>query len=214
MKLDPSRIDYSKTLAGGADLRFVDQNDFTPLDYEIERWTPGGTSYVWVRVPQIPGTSLDSIYMYFDNPAAAAGANPAGVWGPSAHNLVQHLEETAGAHLDSATADGAANDSVVVDVQAPQGNAVGQINGADLFSAASTDNIDIATSGVLDAGGGDSFTVEAWIKTSTTGAFQHIASKEGAGAGWDLMVWSSNEARFTVYDNGAGSPRPPPRPWS
>jgi hypothetical protein len=160
-----------------------------------------------VRVPNIPGTALDAIHMYFDNPAAAAGANPAGVWGPSAHNLVHHLEETAGQHLDSATADGAANDSTSVDVQAPQGNAPGQINGADLFSAASADDVQIPDHAVLDVGSAESFTVEAWIRTTTTGAFQHIVSKENdgpTGVGFDLMVWSSNVARFTVFDNAVG----------
>jgi len=202
VRLDPTRIDYSKTRPGGDDLRFIDSNDFTVLDYEIERWTPGGTSWVWVRVPNIPGTSLDTIYMYFDGPPGA-GANPPGVWGPGGYNLVHHLDETAGPHTDSATADGAANDSVVVDVQPPQGDAPGQIDGADQLSFLSTDNIDVADHPVLNAGAAESLTVEAWIRTGGTGDVQHIAAKEVApGAGWDLTVWFGDQARFTVYDDG------------
>ncbi len=210
IRLDPTRIDYGKTLPGGADLRFIDSNDFTVLDYEIERWSPGGTSYVWVRVPNIPGTSLDTIYMYFDNPGAGAGSNTPGVWGPGGYNLVHHLDEMAGAHTDSATADGAANNSVVVDVQAPQGNAPGQINGADLFSAVSNDHIDVADHAVLNVGAGDSMTVEAWVRTPADPVTaRHIAAKErpaDSGAGWDFLVWFGDVARFSVVDDPAGPP--------
>ena len=55
----------------GADLRFVDADDSTLLDHEIESWNPGGTSYVWVRVPTIDGSSSsDFIYLYYDKTGA------------------------------------------------------------------------------------------------------------------------------------------------
>src|SRR3989344_3919591 len=36
--LNSSRIDYSKTQNSGQDIRFVDPNDTTALNYEIEKW--------------------------------------------------------------------------------------------------------------------------------------------------------------------------------
>ncbi|HWC67250.1 MAG TPA: DUF2341 domain-containing protein, partial [Acidimicrobiales bacterium] len=201
--LDPSRIDYASTLAGGADLRFVADDDLTPLDYEIERWTPGGTSYVWVRIPVIPGISVKPFYMYYNNPAAPAAPNAPGVWGPSGHNLVQHLEETAGPHLDSATADGASNDSSA-EVVTLKGNPGGLIDGADLFDDLTQDHVYVPDDPVLNVGAGESFTVEAWIRTSTTGQFQHIVSKEDDVTvnGFDLMIWSDDQARFSVFGDG------------
>ena len=86
-------INYSKTLSGGNDLRFVDSDDSTVLDYEIESWNSSGTSEVWVRVPQVDATNTDYIWMYYGNAGASAGANPTGVW-DTGYKLVQHLEES------------------------------------------------------------------------------------------------------------------------
>ena len=81
VKLDPSRINYALTKPNGADLRFIDANNTTQLDYEIATWNPGGVSTVWVKVPQIDANSItDSITLYFSNPAALAAQNPALVW--------------------------------------------------------------------------------------------------------------------------------------
>jgi biopolymer transport protein ExbB len=77
--LTPSRIDYTRTLAGGADLRFGDAaGAFYP--YEIEQWSPGGTSVAWVRVPVIPLNGVAELYVYYGNPAATDAQSPADVW--------------------------------------------------------------------------------------------------------------------------------------
>ena len=52
IKLDSTRINYALTQNAGQDLRFVDA-DGTLLAHEIESWDESGTSYVWVKVPQI-----------------------------------------------------------------------------------------------------------------------------------------------------------------
>jgi len=204
IRLDSTRVEYFRTQNAGQDIRFVDADDMTLLDHEIELWNEAGSSYVWVRVPQVDASSTtDYIWMYYDNPAAADGQNAAGVWDTD-FKMVQHLNETSGPHTDSTSN---TNDSAIVDVQPPQGGPGGQIDGADLFSAASTDNIDVTDDPTLNVGAGETLTVEAWFRTSTTGTFQHIASKEVApGAGWDLMVWDSNQARFTVYDDAMAPP--------
>jgi biopolymer transport protein ExbB len=44
--LNSGRIDYDKTRNDGYDLRFLDANDQTLLDYEIESWDESGNSYV------------------------------------------------------------------------------------------------------------------------------------------------------------------------
>ena len=81
VKLDSSRIDYSKAKANGDDLRFIDAGNATILSYEIESWNPSGVSYIWVRVPKIDKqSSNDFIHMYYGNASAAAGQNRNGVW--------------------------------------------------------------------------------------------------------------------------------------
>ena len=93
VRLDGTRVEYFRTQNAGEDIRFVDADDSTQLDHEIETWNEAGSSYVWVRVPQIDASSsADYIWMYYDNPAAADGQNAAGVWDAS-HRGVWHLKE-------------------------------------------------------------------------------------------------------------------------
>ena len=72
IKLDSSRINYAATQDQGQDIRFVDSNDTDVLPHEIEMWDEAGTSYVWVKVPQIDGSSdTDYIWMYYGNSGAS-----------------------------------------------------------------------------------------------------------------------------------------------
>ena len=102
--LDPSNIDYGLIEPNGADLRFVDADDATLLSHEIESWNPGGTSYVWVRVPRIDGSSsTDFIYLYYDKTGALDAQDPPGVWS-AGYLAVWHLDDqpiAANAVLDS-----------------------------------------------------------------------------------------------------------------
>ena len=99
---DGVNIEYADTQANGEDLRFFDA-DGTALAYEIEEWNESGTSYVWVRVPQIDkGTNADYITMYYGNGSALAGESPDRVWTDN-FAFVHHLEETSGTHFDSSS---------------------------------------------------------------------------------------------------------------
>jgi len=91
--LDSSRIDYAQTQDAGQDLRFVDADGETVLPHEIEEWNEYGTSYVWVKVPQIDGGSnSDHIWMYYGNPIASDSQVPENVWDAS-YRGVWHLGE-------------------------------------------------------------------------------------------------------------------------
>ncbi|HJZ86435.1 MAG TPA: DUF2341 domain-containing protein [Polyangia bacterium] len=88
----PDRIDYAHTQSAGQDLRFVAADGVTFLRYEIERWDPTRTSYVWVRVPLINASSTsDFIWMYYGNPTAPAldPSSAAAVW--QSYRAVWHL---------------------------------------------------------------------------------------------------------------------------
>ena len=104
LTLDSSRIDYTQTQNGGEDLRFVD-GDGNVLAHEIEVWNESGSSYVWVKVPEIVGNSnTDFIWMYYGNPTATDGQDAAAVWSNS-YQAVYHLSENpggAGTVVDSA----------------------------------------------------------------------------------------------------------------
>jgi len=90
--LHSGNFDYAKAKSDGADIRFIDSDDSTSLDYEIEDWDPDGNSYIWVKVPQIDASSsTDFIYLYYGNSSASDGQNPTGVW-DSDYKMVHHLD--------------------------------------------------------------------------------------------------------------------------
>jgi cysteine-rich repeat protein len=148
VQLTPTSIDYTKVQAAGQDVRFAD-NDGALLPYQIESWNPGGTSYVWVRVPQInASSSTDSILMYYGNPAAADAQNPTGVW-DSSYAGVWHLGDTSDSTVNANN--GANHGSTVV---------AGMFGNGTFFDG--TDWIEVPNSISLELNGQD--TLEAWVK--------------------------------------------------
>jgi hypothetical protein len=100
--LTPNRIDQDAVAPGGSDLRFVDVNGTVVLPHEIERWSPGGTSFVWVRLPTVP--YLDDTYsfwVYYGNPNAPSNESAEEVWS-SGYRGVWHLGEPDGPLHNSA----------------------------------------------------------------------------------------------------------------
>ncbi|HIQ02812.1 MAG TPA: DUF2341 domain-containing protein [Desulfurococcales archaeon] len=64
VELTLENFDYSKVRIDGGDLRFTDSDGVTLLPYWIEKWNPGGTSIIWVKIPEIPANSEKKIYLY------------------------------------------------------------------------------------------------------------------------------------------------------
>ncbi len=55
----------------GQDLRVLDTDDSTPLDYYIHSWDAvTKQAQVWVKIPSLPANSNKTIYFYHGNPAA------------------------------------------------------------------------------------------------------------------------------------------------
>jgi hypothetical protein len=201
VKLDAGDIDYTKVQGAGQDLRFVDADNLAVLPHQIESWTVGGPSWVWVRVPQIDASSTtDFIYMYYGNPSAADGQNGTGVWDTD-FKMVLHLPETGGAHQDSTTNN---NDGVVVNV-ASRGVGGGQVNGADFFNSGSAENVDVNDAASLDMAAGDSFTLEAWVNT-TMGGWGVVFSKEDVPTSGQYQLWVNAGVPdlWLVDDGGTG----------
>ena len=163
IKLNASNIDYAKTQNNGDDLRFVD-GDGTVLAHEIEgTWTKSGTNYVWVKVPQIDGSSgSDFIWMYYGNDLAGSVENPAGVWA-SDYLGVWHLGEeqsgtgTNGVYQDSTSPTYHGDDEVSATGQD------GQIGGGQQFDG-TDDFIDLWDSGIANEAY-TAFTFSAWYKS-------------------------------------------------
>ena len=112
--VDPTRIEYAFTAAGGADVRFFASDDATPLPYELDTWNPTGRSAFWVRVPTIPAFTDMNIWMHYGDPTATSQSNPHAAWSAE-HVVVWHFNEdpSTGVHDSTANAhDGTASTGI------------------------------------------------------------------------------------------------------
>jgi VCBS repeat-containing protein/predicted outer membrane repeat protein len=197
--LDATRIDYSKTLNNGHDLRFVD-GDGTLLDYEIESWDESGTSRVWVRIPQIDAASnTDFVWMYYGNSGAANVQNSGAVW--TNQEAVLHMN---GTPVDSSSNALTVTTSGATAISGGISASARDFDGVD-------DNIKLGSSTDLNnifASGG---TISAWINPDGwgEGGYGRIADKAathlanaGGEAGWGLQVTS---AGAILFDHGFGT---------
>jgi len=163
---------WNHVKSDGSDIRFIDANNSTQLYFEIEKWNYAGKEFVaWVKVPQIDASATDNINLYYGNSSATVSTykSATNVWDTN-FVLVQHLEETSGTIFDStSSANNGTNNGATL-------GAVGQANGAASFVAASAQSISIPAKAAWD--NLNSFTVEAWVKTSDSGSFKVVLNKD------------------------------------
>ncbi len=186
VKLDSDRIDYSSVQDDYDDLRFIDSNDSTELDYEVEVWNESGNSYVWVEVPQINSSSTtDYIYMYYGNSSTStAGEDVSGTWSNS-YAGVWHLNETTGSYADSS---GNSNDSTTVSVTSRSNNGLIGPNAPDFDGT--DDYITIDDDNTLDLG---TYTIEAWMNADDVDAWRSVTAKGVSGTfNWYFVFYAKD----------------------
>jgi hypothetical protein len=188
--LDSGDIDYSKTQDNGEDIRFTDSDGTTTLSYEIEEWNESGTSYVWVKVPQIDTGNSDYIYMYYGNDSASDGQDVEGVWDDS-FDSVWHLNEApASATLEDSTSDnkdGTPTNTTVVD--GLFGNSRRFTNGHYIRTTRNT---------------GTTVTVSAWAKYTATSPLDMLFIFGTGNPGPDLFFYRGKISLNSW--NGDGNP--------
>src|SRR3989338_10499575 len=148
VKLSSSNIDYTKTQDSGQDIRFTD-TDGSDLAYEIEKWDETGTSWVWVKVPQIDiNSSTDYIYLYYGNTSATDHQQATSVWSNSyaaVWNLKESGDGTVGEYKDATSVNngqGGGGTSSAVPTLSNSGQLDGaqSFDGGDYIATANTTN--------------------------------------------------------------------------
>lgn len=97
--LTPERIDYEAIRLDGRDLEFRDALTDRVLAYELERWTPGGASAVWVLLPEL-GPAGATVKVTYGRWVEGDGYDPAGVW-RNGYAGVWHFSDTGPSYADS-----------------------------------------------------------------------------------------------------------------
>ena len=80
IRLHTGNFDFVNAKADGSDLRFIDIDDQTPLNFHIEKYDSiDELAFVWVKLPRVAGNSAqNAIWMYYGNQAAAGGQDSGG----------------------------------------------------------------------------------------------------------------------------------------
>ena len=197
--LTSSTVDYSKTQNLGEDLRFVDSNDTDLLNHEIEYWNESGTSYVWVKIPQLDATDTDFIYMYYDNSGASAPsqASQDATWSNN-FDAVYHLHND---FLDSTTNNRDGTNSGSTDVTS------NRLAGDHQSFRGTGNNDHINTNWTPSYANNEDFTWEGWFRTDDTitrpDDIMGIEDRFNGEPGSD-----SSEIRLGIRENAGGSQNP------
>jgi len=165
VKLTNSNSSYSHCRNDGGDIRFVDADDATQLEYHFEKWNYNGESWIWVKVPRIDGgSSADYIWLYYGNSTATDMQDEEDTYDNN-FVAVWHLADTIGApptQHDSASN----NDGTPTNTEGGDFGVTGQVNGAEEFDG-TDDHVLIANEANFDFRRIDSFTLEAWVRTTS-----------------------------------------------
>jgi len=200
VKLTSANFDFSHAKPNGEDVRFVDSDNQTLLNHEIELWDQAAQiAYLWVKVPQIdPYSATDFIYLYFGNPSAEAkdSAWARGTWDDN-FVAVYHLSEKSGAVRDSKNGyDGTILGSVVQ-------NSEGKIGLGYNFTSGAVSLNNYASKAPTAPG-----TMEMWVKRTFA---DNESSDRGLGGSWAndnnnwLLEWRGANKEFWVWVKGGGT---------
>lgn len=106
VRLSTGNFDFLSAKEDGSDIRFVAEDDKTPLKFHVERYDGvNELAFVWVQVPKLAGNnSSQHIWLYYGNENAPAASDSKTSY-DAAQLMVYHLSETQGLPQD-ATANG------------------------------------------------------------------------------------------------------------
>ncbi|OYY92914.1 MAG: hypothetical protein B7Y41_14120 [Hydrogenophilales bacterium 28-61-23] len=159
VRLHTGNFDFINAKEDGSDLRFVAEDDKTPLKFHIEKFDAvNQLALIWVQAPKLePGNNTQKIWLYSGNEAGTAGgdvkgtydANQVGVW---------HFSEANGAPQD---ATGNANHAIEFTGARLAGAAIG---GGLGFDGEAT--LTIRASPSLNIGRATGATFSAWVRSS------------------------------------------------
>jgi hypothetical protein len=182
-------------LATGNDILFTSSNGTTKLNHEIEKYTGAtGLLVAWVQVPSVSSVSNTVIYMYYGNAAAANQQSVTATWDAN-YKAVWHLKESVGGV--GAIKDSTANAKNATDTNGVVLGAAGQMGNAFTFDGAN----DYVSVGANALGSLPSYTVSAWLKTSS-GSGTILSEYSGAGCA-DFEWYLSNAGKPALHDGAS-----------
>ena len=170
---------FGDTQTDGADLRFIAADDATPLAFHVESYDPAAQmAFVWVRVPRLVGASAnDSLYMYYGNGSASAGADATGTY--DVHQVLVY-------HFEQATP----RDQTAYGNQPTASTATSRYGGADRRGVRfdGTQSLSVPASPSLRLLPDSGLTLSAWVNLDGPQADAHVFELADAGSSLVLGI--------------------------
>ncbi len=190
--LNSARVTYGDFSASGSDIRFIDADGVTELNYEIENWNTSGTSTLWVKVPNMASSNADYVYMYYGNSGASATATTTGVW-DSSYVLVDHMTNnpagTAPQSVNSVTNTAIGTTTSMATTTGVAGFGY-DFNGTTSYLGWATSTFPTLHNGTL----------ELWTDidtlTSDRYLFSHVKANQTLTGEWRLFIDSANSFKY------------------
>ena len=156
VRLHTGNFDFLSAKDNGADLRFINGDDITPLKYHVETYDAlNELAVIWVQVPKLtPASNSEAIWLYYGNDSASAGDDGKGSYDVN-QVAVYHFGGSDAPKDSTAYANNATQSTITP-------AAASLIGPGATFNGTSTITIPATPSLAFNAQGG--FTFSAWIK--------------------------------------------------
>ncbi len=202
VRLHTGNFDFLNAKDDGSDLRFVAEDDKTPLKFHIEKFDAANQiALIWVQVPKLqPGNKTQKVWLYSGNDKAAPAndakgtydANQIGVW---------HFAETNGAPLDST--------SYGNNAQAFNGKRLASVVGSGIGFEGDANLLVIPATPSMKIGPATGFTFSAWVHSTNEKQNSVLFSRTDGGKSIALML-EDGKLVASVQDGGAAQHSSPP----
>jgi len=183
LRLHQGNFDFSTAKDDGTDIRFVTEDDKTPLESRVEKWDSlMNEGFVWVKVPDIKPDAQTKFWLYSGNPEITAeqAADPLAAYDTEtilAYNFTSATPKDATKNANNASTGGTLSEGALIGPgMRLLGNTATKIPGSE----------------TLRAEANQPFTLSTWLKQSTI-------NEKGV-----LFDWGDDSARFQVaFESGA-----------
>jgi biopolymer transport protein ExbB len=198
IRLHAGNFKFKDASEKGDDLRFVADDDKTPLAFHIESFDPLlEVATAWVDVPQFPVGATKTIWMYYGNKKAVPDADAGATFDPD-YGLVYHFAGPAGAPPTDSTANHVTALTAATGVD--EASIIGK--GAKFTGAG---GVSIPAAPSLASAAGAPFTFSVWAKSVAPQARAALyVRRDGAAA---LIVGLDQGVPFVETRGGSGPAR-------
>lgn len=171
VRLHTGNFPFAEADIDGKDLRFIAEDDQTPLDFHVESFDGlNELALVWVKLPAVSGTPGAHFWMYYGNDRAPAASNSKAVY-DAAHVAVVHFAEKDAAFVDSSGYARAVSNTGVTVSGTGVSNGAGAFDGSARLTLAADPSLRVSPAG---------FTFSAWVKPAAPASGVLYAQQDGA----------------------------------